>query len=179
MLADGGVNAEGADGVHHAAGREAEDESRSVDRPGDAGGRSSVVDQVFEIVVEVVLFQPGEVLVEGTVVGLVSAIHFGHVAPVVFDPRLEAHVLQTGGVWDNRIQDVSEHQRVQGNILGPSPGHVEDVGDVGEGGELRPRLLCFRDVALDVVHVEGGDPLRAGAAGHPIDLPGPAWGVAQ
>lgn len=102
---------------------------------------------------------------------------------VVLAARLEADVLEVGGVGDYRLEDVAEHRAVDFAVLGfgaaVDPGDVEDVGDVGEGGELGLGVGGIGDVALDVFDgvVEG--PIGAGAAGDAVDLPWAAGGVGE
>ncbi|GER46285.1 DNA mismatch repair protein MutS [Striga asiatica] len=110
VLADGRVHAQRAHRVHHTARGEAEDERRPVDGPRQhALPQGRLVHQVLEVVIEVVLLQPGEVLVIGAVVGLVRAVHLGHVSPVILDPCLEGEVLEIGAVGDDRVENVPEH----------------------------------------------------------------------
>ena len=102
---------------------------------------------------------------------------------VVFPAGLETDVLEIGGVWDQRAEDVSEHIGVGFAVFGlggsGGPGGVEEVGDVSEKGEFGLGIIGVGDLTLDVfggvVSILG----REETMGEVVGFPRTAGGVSK
>lgn len=186
LAADGGINAQAADDIHGASGRESEDDGGAVHGPADGAVAAGdlVEEDVLQVVVEVGAIEAEHVLGEGRVRGgdLADDLEW---SDVVLAAGLEADVDESGAVGDDDGEDVAEHGGVHLAVLGlrgvGGPGDVEDVGDVGEGREDLGNGGGVGEVEVEVGDGGGGrrGPGRERAAGDGVDLPGPARGVLE
>ena len=157
LPADGGVDGQRHAHVHGIPDRPTDDRVRPMDRPGEPDVAGELPEDVFLVVVEVLVGETFLILPEGRVrlherVGLERA-------QVVLEPGGEGDVLQARGVG-NRGEEVAEHASVYLDVLGlgglAGPGREEDVGRVDSGECLLDRR------GIGQVGRDRGDPWLVG-----------------